>query len=118
MGLMTPTNQARCGYALAGVAPLIAAFAYFSAYRAGCLFDGKQGMGDIDASTPWSIAGLVAVVLTWLAASLAVPLIAGPTVLRALGSVLFFGVLLLPLGLLLLAAGESAGVVACVLGAR
>ena len=107
------SNQAKLGYALAAVAPLFAAFAYYCAYRAGCLFDSKQGVGDAEASDPWSIAGLVAVLLTWLSLSLAVPLIAGPSIPRALGAVFFFGILVLPLGILLLLAGESSGVVAC-----
>ena len=106
-------NQATLGYSLAAVAPLLAAFAYYCAYRAGCLFDSKQGVGDFEASEGWSIAGLVAVLLTWLSLSLAVPLIVGPSTPRALGSVLFFGILVLPLGVLLLLAGESSGVVAC-----
>lgn len=98
---------------MAAVAPLLAVFAYCCAYRAGCLFDSKEGVGDMQASDPWSIAGLAAVLLTWLSLSLAVPLIAGPSAPRALGSVLFFGILVLPLGVLLLLAGESSGVVAC-----
>lgn len=110
------SKNARFGYVLLLATPPLPAFAYYSAYRAGCLFDSKQGIGDFDASGPWSIAGVVAVLLAWLSLSLAVPLIAGPTIPRALGSVLFFGVLVLPLGLLLLLAGESSGVVACLRG--
>lgn len=91
-----PSKQVRLGFALVVTAPLFAAFAYYCAYRAGCLFDGKQGLGVIDASDPWF---RVATLLSWLSISLAVALVAGPTIPRALGSVFSFGVLFLPLGI-------------------
>ena len=47
---------------LIGAALLIVAACYFS-YRSGCVFDGKQGLGDLAASKPfsfWSLAMLPA----------------------------------------------------------
>lgn len=105
--------QTRFGYSLLVAAVLLAVFAYFASWQAGCYFDSKQGTGDMASATPWSIAGLMAAPLCWMAASLGATFVAGPTVPRAMGSLLFFGVLLLPLGVLLLLAGETAGVQSC-----
>lgn len=110
---MSPDSSRRLGYALLIAAALLAAFAYLCSWQAGCHFDSKEGVGDMASATPWSIAGMVAVPLAWVAAALGAAAIAGPTVTRAMGSMLFFGVLLLPLGLLLLLAGGASGVQAC-----
>ena len=98
------------GIALVVTAPLLLVFAYHYAWRAALLSDSKQGLGDMANATPWSIGALSAIVASWIAASLAVPLLAGPTVWRTIGSLFFFGILVLPLGVLILMAAETAGV--------
>lgn len=116
MDATTSAARSRLGYGLLAAAPVLAAAAYYSAWRAGCYFDGKQGMGDLQAAEPWSIAGLVAVGLVCLALSAGLPLAIRPTVGAVLGSALFFAVLVLPLGVLLLMAADSSGVQACQAG--
>lgn len=105
--------RSRFGYGLLVAAPVLAVAAYYCAWRAGCYFDGKQGTGDIQAAEPWSLAALVAVALVWVALSAGVPLARRSTVGAFLGSAVFFAVLVLPLGILLLLAAESSGVRDC-----
>jgi hypothetical protein len=106
---MTAANP-KFGIVLVIATPLLLVFAYYCAWQAGLRFDSKQGIGDFGSATPWSIAALAAIVLSWLSASLAAPLLAGPTLWRTVGSLLFFGIILLPLGVLVLLSAESAGV--------
>jgi len=100
----------RLGISLAIASLVLVVAAYCCSRRAGLIFDSKQGIGDIDAATSWSMSALSAVVLSWLSASIAVPLIVGPTIWRVVGSLLFFSMLVLPIGLLAVLAGEAAGV--------
>ena len=100
----------RLGTALAIASLALVFAAYYCSWRGGLLFDSKQGAGDMGAATRWSISALSAVVLSWLSASIAVPLIVGATVWRVIGSLFFFSMLMLPIGLLAVLAGEAAGV--------
>ena len=101
--------RSKIGYFLIVGALLLAVVGFYCAWQAGYYYDPKSDSGDMEASTPWSIGAFTAVLVSWLFISSAVPLLAGPTILRVVGSLFFFGVLLLPLGILMLGAAGTAG---------
>ena len=103
----------RIGWFLALASPLLFAFGYCFAWRAGCVFDAKQGIGDFASSNSSSLAALATTGVACLALALAGPLIWRPTVPAILGSLLFVGILAVPLGMLMLMAAEASGVRAC-----
>ena len=91
----------------------IAAACYFS-YRAGCIFDGKQGLGDKAAAEPFENASLAFLLAAGLAFS------AGVTFLprqfswfMPLSGVLCFVTLVLPLTVVLLFGISGQGTMAC-----
>jgi hypothetical protein len=101
------------GWTSIAAAPLLAASAYYCAWRSGCYFDSKSGIGDVLASRPWSTAALVAVFATWLALAAGVAIAARLRLPGTAASLLFFGVIVVPLGLLAIVVGETSGVTGC-----
>jgi hypothetical protein len=101
------------GWTSIAAAPLLTASAYYCAWRSGCYFDSKSGIGDMLASRPWSIAALVAVFATWIALAAGVSIAARLRLPGTAASLLFFGVLVVPLGFLAIVVGETAGVTSC-----
>lgn len=77
------------------------------------MFDSKQATGDFQSGSHWALIALCVTAAAYLAIAIAVPLMWHPTVMALLGSLLFFGVLLVPTGMLMLMAAEGSGVRAC-----
>ncbi len=105
--------RSKTGWIFLASVPFVAGLAYYFSWRSGCYFDAKQGIGNYQLYQLWSLAAWLALLVTWLALVIAVPLLSRPTMPVIAGSLLFFGVLATPLGFLLLAAGEVSGVQSC-----
>jgi len=110
--IMSIANS-RIGWLLALASPILFGCGYYFAWNAGCLFDAKQGIGDFHSSSSSSLVALVSTATACLALALAVPLIWRPTIPAFIGSLLFFGILAAPIGILMLLAAEASGVRAC-----
>gem|GEM_PF-5902134 len=110
--IMSIANS-RIGWLLALASPILFGCGYYFAWNAGCLFDAKQGIGDFHSSSSSSLVALVSTATACLALALAVPLIWRPTIPAFLGSLLFFGILAAPIGILMLLAAEASGVRTC-----
>ena len=54
---MRATNKS-IGLLSFAISLFLLACVYYFSYRAGCLFDGKQGYGDLEASEPYSAGAL------------------------------------------------------------
>ncbi len=108
-----PTNRSRFSWMLLVAAPLLAAIGYYCSWRSGCVFDSKQATGDFQAGSHWALIALCLTASSYLAIAIAVPLMWRPTVVAMVGSLLFFGVLLVPTGMLMLMAAEGSGARAC-----
>lgn len=106
-------SRSRVGYLLMLLAPLLAAVACYAAWRAGCLFDAKSGVGDYVASGPWSISALVVMALGLVSLIAGFVLVVRGSAAVILGSALFFGILFVPLAVLALAAAEASGTRSC-----
>jgi hypothetical protein len=65
------------------------------------------------ASRPWSIAALIAVFAAWLALAIGVSTVTRLRLPGTAASLLFFGLLVVPLGLLAIVVGETGGVTSC-----
>ena len=107
------TASSRIGWSLALASPILFACGYYFAWNAGCLFDAKQGIGDFHSSSSSSLVALVTTATACLTLALAVPLILRPTIPAFLGSLLFFGILAAPIGVLMLLAAEASAVRTC-----
>ena len=105
--------SSRIGWSLALASPFLFACGYYFSWHAECLFDAKQGIGDFNSSSSFSLVALATTATACLSLALAVPLIWRPTAAAFLGSLLFFGILAVPTGILMLLAAEAAGVRAC-----
>jgi hypothetical protein len=98
---------------LIGAAFVIAAACYFS-YRSGCVFDGKQGLGDLAASKPFSLWSLASVPASGLLFAIGVGLLSRhpfwPAFSVGLGA---FVVLAIPLSFFALFSASISGTQAC-----
>ena len=101
------------GWLLLMAALVFSGLSYLFAWRAGCLFDSQQGTGNFHSSSTWSVLAFASLAAAWLSLVVGVPLSSRPSVPSFLGSLLFFSVLAVPLGILMLMAAEASGVRAC-----
>lgn len=103
----------KVGWIMLFMAPIFAGVAYFCAWQAGCHFDSKQGIGNLQESQSWFLASWSTLTLAWLSLLVVVPLLTRSTAAVFLAALLFFGMTGIPLGILLVAAGEASGIKYC-----
>jgi|SRR6185312_14372911 len=98
---------------LIGAALLIVAACYFS-YRSGCVFDGKQGLGDLAASKPFSFWSMALLPASGLLFAAGIGLVSRhpfwPAFSIGLGA---FVVLVIPLSFFALFSASISGTQAC-----
>lgn len=90
-----------------GAAIGLAVTSYYLAWRSGCVFDAKSGVGEAELAFYFSDFAMICAALCVLALAVSVPLLTKWTFPIILGSILLVGVLAVPLLLLALAAAGT-----------